>query len=53
MKDPPAVTFRVHGKIITVHGDRIAVNALKEEEEADKILDWLKGGDQRGVGEAG
>ena len=38
-KDPPAVTFRVQGKIITVHAREIAVNALKDEEEADKILD--------------
>lgn len=42
IKDPPSVTFRVHGKLITVYGDRIAVNALKDEEEADKILNWLK-----------
>ena len=43
IKDPPSVTFRVHGKLITVYGDRIAVNALKDEEEADKILNWLQG----------
>jgi ArsR family metal-binding transcriptional regulator len=43
IKDPPSVTFRVHGKLITVYGDRIAVNALKDEEEADKIINWLKG----------
>ena len=42
LKDPPALTFRVHGKIITVHPREIAVNALKDEEEADKILEWLK-----------
>ena len=42
LQDPPAVTFRVHGKIITVHARKIAVNALKDEEEADKILEWLK-----------
>ena len=41
-KDPPAVTFRAHGKIITVHSREIAVNALKDEEEANKILEWLK-----------
>jgi ArsR family metal-binding transcriptional regulator len=41
-KDPPAVTFRIHGKIITVQPREIAVNALKDEEEADKILAWLK-----------
>ena len=48
LKDPPAVTFRVHGKIITVHPWEIAVNALKDEEEADKILKWL----QREINEA-
>jgi ArsR family metal-binding transcriptional regulator len=42
LKDPPAVTFRVHGKLITVHGDKIAINALESEAEADKILAWLK-----------
>ena len=41
-KEPPAVTFRIHGKIITVHPREIAVNALKDEEEADKILQWLQ-----------
>jgi len=42
LKDPPAVTFRIHGKLITVHPREIAVNALKDEEEADKILEWLQ-----------
>jgi ArsR family metal-binding transcriptional regulator len=42
LKDPPAVTFRMHGKLITVHPREIAVNALRDEEEADKILEWLK-----------
>jgi ArsR family metal-binding transcriptional regulator len=42
LKEPPAVTFKVHGKLITVHPRRIAVNALRDEEEADKILEWLK-----------
>ena len=42
MKDPPAVTFKIHGKIITVHPREIAVNALKDEEETTKILEWLK-----------
>ncbi|UCH20918.1 MAG: Fe-S cluster protein [Deltaproteobacteria bacterium] len=41
-KDPPAVTFRTQGKLITVHGRKIAINALKDEAEADKILEWLK-----------
>jgi ArsR family metal-binding transcriptional regulator len=42
VKDPPSVTFKVHGKLITVHARQIAVNALKDEEEADKILRWLQ-----------
>jgi ArsR family metal-binding transcriptional regulator len=41
-REPPSVTFKVHGKLITVHPRKIAINALKDEEEADKILDWLK-----------
>ncbi len=41
-KDPPAVVFRTQGKLITVHGRKIAINALKDEAEADKILKWLK-----------
>ena len=40
--DPPAVTFRAQGKLITVHGQKIAVNALKDESEAKKIVEWLK-----------
>lgn len=42
LQNPPAVTFRVQGKLITVHGDKIAVNALKDEAEARKILEWMK-----------
>jgi ArsR family metal-binding transcriptional regulator len=40
--DPRSVTFKVYGKLITVHSGRIAINALKEPSEADKILEWLK-----------
>ncbi len=42
VKDPPSVTFRSQGKLITVHGKKMAVNALKNEEEAKKIIEWLK-----------
>ena len=42
LKDPPAVIFRSRGRLITVHGHEIAVNALQDEAEADKILEWLK-----------
>lgn len=42
LSNPPAVTFRAQGKLITVHGKKIAVNALKDGEEAQKIVEWLK-----------
>jgi len=42
LKDPPAVIFRSQGKLITVHGDKIAINALRDEVEADKILQWIQ-----------
>ena len=41
-KDPPSVGFKIHGKLITVHSQKIAINALKDEEEAKKIVEWLK-----------
>jgi ArsR family metal-binding transcriptional regulator len=40
--DPPSVTFKAQGKLITVHSRKIAVNALKDENEARKIVEWLK-----------
>mgnify|MGYP001083721629 CR=1 FL=1 len=43
IKAPPSVTFKLSGKLISVHGDKIAVNALRDEAEARHILDWLKG----------
>lgn len=42
LQEPPAVTFKAHGKLITVHSRKIAVNALKDEEQARKIVEWLK-----------
>jgi ArsR family metal-binding transcriptional regulator len=42
LKDPQAVIFRSQGKFITVHGREIAINALRDEDEADRILEWLK-----------
>ncbi|RJQ70827.1 MAG: Fe-S cluster protein [Desulfobacteraceae bacterium] len=42
VRDPPSVTFKVQGKLITVHGRRIAINALKDEAEARRIVEWLK-----------
>ncbi len=42
IKDPPSVTFKLYGKLITVHARKIAVNALRDEAEAHHILEWLK-----------
>jgi len=42
IEEPPSVTFKMHGKLLTVHGRKIAVNALKDEMEARKIVEWLK-----------
>jgi ArsR family metal-binding transcriptional regulator len=39
--DPPEVMLHHYGKIIKVGAREIAVNALKDEEEADQILEWL------------
>ncbi len=40
--EPPSVIFRAHGKLITVSGRKIAINTLKDENEARKIVDWLQ-----------
>ena len=42
IEDPPSLTLRTQGKLITVHGDKAAINALKDEPEARKIVEWLK-----------
>jgi len=42
IKEPVSVTFKAQGKLITVHPDKIAINALKDEAEARKIVEWLK-----------
>ena len=42
IKEPPSVTFKLHGKLLTVYGRKIAVNALKNESEARKVVEWLK-----------
>jgi ArsR family metal-binding transcriptional regulator len=42
IKDPPSVTLRSQGKLIAVHARKIAINALRDEEEARHILEWLR-----------
>jgi ArsR family metal-binding transcriptional regulator len=36
--DPPSLTFRWHGKLVTLHSKLVAINALRDEEEAHAIL---------------
>jgi ArsR family metal-binding transcriptional regulator len=40
--DPPSVTFKSQGRLITLHPRKIAINALESAEQAEKILEWLK-----------
>jgi ArsR family metal-binding transcriptional regulator len=42
LTNPPEVMFHHQGKIIKVGEKEIAINALKDEQEADCILEWLK-----------
>ena len=39
--NPPYVTFKIHGKLLTVHPHKIAINAIKDEQEANKIANWI------------
>ena len=41
-REPPSVTFKIQGRLISVHADRIAINALEDAAEADRILRWLQ-----------
>jgi ArsR family metal-binding transcriptional regulator len=41
-QNPPEMMLQHYGKIIKVSGKEIAVNALEDEAEADRILLWLK-----------
>ena len=40
-QDPPSLTLKHYGKLLTFHPQKIAVNALKDQKEAEKIADWL------------
>jgi len=40
--DPPSLTLKLAGKLVTLHAKEIAINILKDEAEADTILEWLK-----------
>ncbi len=42
LNNPTEVMFHHYGKIIKVGAREIAINALKDEQEADQILQWLR-----------
>ena len=41
-QEPPSLTLKNSGKLITIHPRKIAVNALQDEEQAEKIVAWLQ-----------
>ena len=40
-QNPPSLTLRHYGKLLTFHPKKIAVNALEDQQDAEKIADWL------------
>lgn len=42
IKMPPALTLKFNGKLITLYSKEIGINIVKDETEADNILEWLK-----------
>jgi ArsR family metal-binding transcriptional regulator len=40
--DPPSLTLKFQGKLITLTAQEIAINIVKDQEEAEEILKWLK-----------
>jgi ArsR family metal-binding transcriptional regulator len=39
--EPPSLLLKIHGRLIGLHSRKIAINALKDETEADRIAAWL------------
>lgn len=40
--DPPSITFRNEGRLISVTERTITVNAVADEEQGRKIVEWIK-----------
>jgi ArsR family metal-binding transcriptional regulator len=40
--EPPSLTLKFQGKLITLTSQEIAINIVKDEIEAEEILEWLK-----------
>lgn len=43
LTDPVSVMFKIRDKVVVVHPDRITINMVADDAEADQILEWLKG----------
>jgi ArsR family metal-binding transcriptional regulator len=41
-KEPPSLTLKLPGKLVTLSARMIAINIVKDENEADDILAWLQ-----------
>jgi ArsR family metal-binding transcriptional regulator len=41
-RHPPSLTLKYHAKLITLSPRLIAINIVKDESEADEILQWLQ-----------
>ncbi len=41
-EDPPSLTIKAHGRLITIHAQEIAINALEGEVQAEQVLKWLQ-----------
>jgi ArsR family metal-binding transcriptional regulator len=42
LTDPASLTLKLPGKLVTLHPRMIAINIVKDEQEAGEILEWLK-----------
>ncbi len=40
--EPPSLTLKNYGKLITLHPRKIAINALHDRDEAETIVAWLQ-----------
>jgi len=40
--EPPTLTLKLPGKLVTIHPREIAINIVKDEDEAEEILVWLQ-----------
>lgn len=41
IEEPRSVMLETHGRLVTVHADRIAINALEDRADAERVLQWI------------